>query len=79
MTTILAKVNNTNDFMYNETDFKDTRAIRQKWFYHKNTSSERWEMKHENPFRFVEFKSWKKFDRRKMDKGSSKRRANKLF
>ncbi len=73
----------TMDYMWygelNGEDFKDTRSIRQAWFRHKDTSTERWEMKHENPCRFVEFKSWKKFDRRKMEKGSTKRRANKLF
>ncbi len=73
----------TMDYMWygelNGEDFKDTRSIRQAWFRHKDTSKQAWESKHEDPIRFVEFKSWKKFDRRNKEKGSSKRRANKLF
>ncbi len=79
MTTIMANVNNTNDFMYNGGDFKDTRGIRQGWFTHKNSSSKLWKVKQDMPGIFTELKSWKRFYRRKEEKGSSKRKAYKLF
>ena len=90
MTTTMANEYIINDKFYGEInegevediyegEFKDTRSIRQGWYYKKDRSSDMWAAKQKNPEFFSATKSWKRFDRRKEEKGSCKRRTYKLF
>ncbi len=69
--------NNINDDDYMGDEFKDTRSIRQGWFVGKDVSSYHWTIKQERPYFFSGMEMWKRFDRRKEEKGSCKRRTYK--